>query len=73
MIVLKVDGAQSWEEFSGSMQQIKLMVLRFPGEHDLRIEADAGSLTLGPEHRYDGSQEFLSQLGEFGEPVIVHD
>lgn len=61
--------------------QVKLIALRFPGEHVLRLIAEpwppgsigAGmgipqprTLTLGPEWRYDASGPCLAALGEFG-------
>lgn len=63
MIVLRVAG-QAPEDV---LVQIRLLALRFPGDHTLRIEvADTASLTLGDRWRYDGSPTCLAALGDFG-------
>lgn len=52
------------------LTQIKLMALRFPGDHDLRLLVASKALVLGPEYRYDASPACLAALSEFG--VVVN-
>lgn len=65
------------------LDQVKLMALRFPGEHVLKIVVEApkrslrepmavsGTLTLGPEWRFDGSGPCLAALREFGDAELT--
>lgn len=67
MIDLIVPGDASPEV----LKQLRLMSLRFGGEHDLAVHVGGRTLRYGPEHRLDGSRACLSALREFGE-VTFH-
>jgi hypothetical protein len=65
------------------LDQVKLMALRFPGEHVLKLVVEAPkrsrrewpvatrTLTLGPEWRFDGSPACMAGLGEFGDVELT--
>lgn len=52
-----------------SLHQIRLMALRFPGDVELQIVVQSGTLTIGD--RVDGSDALLAALREFGEVEVL--